>query len=239
MIELTRSFPEIIFPPSWDNFLGNPGMNLLRKPLGNLRQALDAGKKIYPHSSRLFRAFELVQPEAVRVVILGQDPYHGPHQANGLAFAVDQSQDPPPSLRNIQKALENDRLACRSEGLESLMNGPVDWGRGDLEAWAGQGVLLMNDVLTVEDGCPGAHRSWGWSLWTEYVIHTLQSSRQGLVWMLWGKEAQRHHAGQLTPETSVHHLMLTAPHPSPLSAYRGFLNCRHFSKANRFLSSYL
>ncbi|MBM3931240.1 MAG: hypothetical protein FJ336_08225, partial [Sphingomonadales bacterium] len=95
-------------------------MNLLRKPLVNLRQALDAGKKIYPHSSRLFRAFELVQPEAVRVVILGQDPYHGPDQANGLAFAVDQSQDPPPSLRNIQKALENDRLACRVEGLESL-----------------------------------------------------------------------------------------------------------------------
>jgi uracil-DNA glycosylase len=187
----------------------------------------------------LFRAFELVQPEAVRVVILGQDPYHGPHQANGLAFAVDPDQVPPPSLRNIQKALENDRLACRSEGLESLMNGPVDWGTGDLEAWAGQGVLLMNDVLTVEDGCPGAHRSWGWSLWTEYVIHTLQSSRQGLVWMLWGKEAQRHHAGQLAQEGSVHHRVLAAPHPSPLSAYRGFLNCRHFSKANRFLSSYL
>ena len=239
MIEHPRSFPEITFPPSWENFLGNQAMDLLRKPLDHMNQALEAGKKIYPHSSRLFRAFELVQPEAVRVVILGQDPYHGPHQANGLAFAVDQSQVPPPSLRNIQKALENDRQACSIEGLEPLMNGPIDWGTGDLEAWAGQGVLLMNDVLTVEDGCPGAHRSWGWSAWTEYVLHALQSSRHGMVWMLWGKEAQRHRPSQLTPEASAHHLMLTAPHPSPLSAYRGFLTCRHFSKANRFLSSYL
>lgn len=239
MIEQTRSFPEITFPPSWDRFLGNPAMDLLLKPLDQYSQALKAGKKIYPDSSRLFRAFELVQPEAVRVVILGQDPYHGPDQANGLAFAVDPDQVPPPSLRNIQKAVHHDRQACRAEGLESLMNGPIDWGTGDLEAWAGQGVLLMNDVLTVEDGCPGAHRSWGWSAWTEYVLHALQTSRQGLVWMLWGKEAQRHHAGQLAQESSVHHRVLAAPHPSPLSAYRGFLNCRHFSKANRFLSSYL
>ncbi len=205
----------------------------------HLRQALDSGKKIYPDPQQVFRAFELVPPDAVKVVVLGQDPYHGYAQANGLAFAVGMGSVPPPSLRNIRKAVEYDLLASRSEGMESLMHAPVSWGSGDLEAWSGQGVLLLNDVLTVEDGSPGSHRAWGWSAWTDLVVRTIHSSKQGVVWMLWGKEAQRHQAGRLGFEASAHHLFLTAPHPSPLSAYRGFLNCRHFSKANRFLASYL
>lgn len=239
MIELNRSFPQITLPTSWENFLGISATDFLRIPLENLGRDLDAGKKIYPHPTRIFRAFELVHPDAVKVVILGQDPYHGPNQANGLAFAVDRDIDPPPSLRNIRKAVDNDRLACRIEGKEALMNSPISWGSGDLEAWAVQGVLLINDVLTVEDGCPGSHSNWGWSQWTESLIQPLLSSKQGLVWMLWGKEAQRHLAIRSELQTSAHHLFLTAPHPSPLSAYRGFLNCRHFSKANRFLASYL
>jgi uracil-DNA glycosylase len=200
---------------------------------------LDSGTTVYPPLNQVFRALSLVDPQSVRVVVLGQDPYHGPGQANGLAFAVNPNVAPPPSLLNIRKAIQNDLLACRNEGKESLMHRPVSWCSGDLEDWTSQGVLLLNDVLTVEGGRPGSHRHWGWPEWTAEVIRALQSSAHGMVWMLWGRDAQQHGSARLRTKNSAQHLILKAPHPSPLSAYRGFLDCRHFSKANQFLASYL
>ena len=236
---MSQPLQAITLPSPWEDFLGPTSKNLLEKPLEHLRQTLNIGIEVYPEPNRLFRAYELVQPDSVKVVILGQDPYHGPGQANGLAFAVGRDIPPPPSLQNIRKAIENDLLACRSEGIESLMHGPISWCSGEPEQWAGQGVLLLNDVLTVENGRPGSHRHWGWSAWTDGVIRALRSSTNSMVWMLWGKGAQNHWTDRSENESSSYHLVLKAPHPSPLSAYRGFLDCRHFSKANRFLASYL
>lgn len=226
-------------PDPWQDFLGPAAQDLLAKPLENLHWALCNGLRVYPPSGQVFRALESVAPQSVKVVILGQDPYHGPGQANGLAFAVNRKVSPPPSLRNIRQAIHNDLLACHQEGRESLMHSPVSWCSGDPEDWAKQGVLLLNDVLTVEEALPGSHRHWGWREWTAEVIRALQSTNQGMVWMLWGKDAQQHASGHRRMEFSNTHLVLEAPHPSPLSAYRGFLDCRHFSKANQFLASYL
>lgn len=185
-----------------------------------LQQRKLAGKTIYPSGDNYFNAFNLTPFDDVRVVILGQDPYHGPGQAHGLCFSVQPGVPSPPSLMNIFKELKTD-LAI-----------PVS-GHGCLTHWAEQGVLLINSVLTVEQGNAGAHQGKGWEQFTDVVIQRLNEKREGLVFLLWGSYAQK--KGQFIDREK--HYVLTAPHPSPLSAHRGFMGCRHFSKANDYLVS--
>lgn len=179
-----------------------------------------SGKMIFPPQSEVFSAFVLTEFSDVKVVILGQDPYHGLNQAHGLAFSVKPSIAPPPSLVNIYKELAQD------VGFQIPSH-------GYLVEWAKQGVLLLNTVLTVEQGKAHSHANIGWERFTDKVIEQLNSHREKLVFLLWGSHAQK--KGQFI-DRHRHHV-LTAPHPSPLSAHRGFLGCRHFSKANAYLSS--
>lgn len=174
---------------------------------------------IYPHSSNWFNAFNLTPFDAVKVVILGQDPYHGPGQAHGLSFSVPDGVRTPPSLQNIYKELATDL-------------GIAPPRTGCLEPWAKQGVFLLNSVLTVEQGQAAAHQGRGWEDFTDKVIALLNDEREHLVFMLWGSYAQK--KGQIIDAHK--HLVLKAPHPSPLSAHRGFLGCQHFSQANAYLS---
>lgn len=183
-----------------------------------LRAEKAAGKRIHPPGRQMFAALDAVPFEAVRVVILGQDPYHGPGQAHGLGFSVPPGVAVPPSLLNIFKEIERDL------GL------PVP-RHGCLEHWASQGVLLLNAVLSVEEGRAGSHAGRGWEGFTDEVIRRLSSEREGLVFLLWGSYAQK--KGELIDRGR--HCVLKAPHPSPLSAHRGFLGCGHFGKANRWL----
>lgn len=178
-----------------------------------------AGKRIFPRSGDWFRALDLTPPEDVRVVILGQDPYHGEGQAHGLCFSVRPGVRVPPSLKNIYKELHSD-----------LGIAPAD--HGFLEHWAKQGVLLLNNCLTVEEGAAASHQGRGWERFTDAVVAHVNASSMPTVFMLWGSHAQRKAAG-----VDPRHLVLKAVHPSPLSAHRGFLGCRHFSKANAFLES--
>ncbi|WP_186756366.1 uracil-DNA glycosylase [Echinicola salinicaeni] len=177
-------------------------------------------KKIFPQGSEIFNAFEKCPFEKVKVVILGQDPYHGPGQAHGLSFSVREGMPFPPSLMNIFKELKND-LAL-----------PVP-PHGNLERWAEQGVLLLNATLTVEAHKAGSHQKKGWEEFTDAVIRKLAEEREGLVFMLWGAYAKKKAAFI----SDAKHLKLYAPHPSPLSAHRGFLGCGHFSKTNDYLKS--
>lgn len=179
------------------------------------------GFTLYPPSSKIFEAFNRTAFNQVRVVILGQDPYHGPGQAHGLCFSVPPGIPRPPSLQNICKEILADT------GSLSL---PRD--SGDLSAWADQGVFLLNTTLTVRAGLAGSHQHQGWEVFTDKVIETLGREKSGLVFMLWGKFAID--KSRLIPPSR--HLILTAPHPSPLSAHRGFLGCRHFSQANAYLT---
>lgn len=167
----------------------------------------------------VFSAFQLTEFEAVKVVIIGQDPYHGPNQAHGLAFSVKPGVVPPPSLMNMYKELTQD-----IEGFQ-IPN------HGYLVPWAEQGVLLLNTVLTVEQGKAHSHASFGWETFTDRVIAALNAQREKLVFLLWGSHAQK--KGQFIDRQK--HCVFTAPHPSPLSAHRGFLGCRHFSKTNAYL----
>lgn len=173
---------------------------------------------MYPPREDIFRAFRLTPWDQVKVVIVGQDPYHGPGQANGLAFSVSSGVALPPSLRNIYKEIQADT------GSEP----PVD---GDLQWWARQGVLLLNRVLTVEAGKANSHRNKGWERFSEGVLRALSTQKQGVIFVLWGQPAQQL---QASIDQDRHHI-LTAPHPSPLSAYRGFLGCGHFSRINAIL----
>ncbi|HEX7783084.1 MAG TPA: uracil-DNA glycosylase [Sphingobium sp.] len=190
----------------------------------NLRQFLidrkAAGARIFPKGSEYFRALDLTPLDQVRVVILGQDPYHGEGQAHGLCFSVRPGVRTPPSLVNIYKELGTD-LGIRPAR------------HGFLEHWAKQGVLLLNSVLTVEMGQAAAHQGKGWELFTDAVIRLVNAKSDPVVFMLWGAYAQRK-AGFVD---SSRHLVLKAPHPSPLSAHNGFFGCRHFSQANAFLES--
>lgn len=176
------------------------------------------GKTIYPAPQHIFNALKYTPYASIKVVILGQDPYHGARQAHGLAFSVPENIALPPSLQNIFKELHAD-LGCSC----SL--------NGSLEKWARQGVLLLNAVLTVEAGNPQSHAHIGWQQFTDAVIMHLNEHPDGIVFLLWGAYAQR--KKQLL--THEHHYILEASHPSPLSAHRGFLGCRHFSKANAWL----
>lgn len=185
-----------------------------------LRERMDAGATIFPEPEKWFHALDATPMDQVKVVILGQDPYHGPGQAHGLCFSVRPPVLPPPSLVNIYKELRAD-LAIEPPG------------HGFLESWAQQGVLLLNSVLTVEQGQAGAHQGKGWERFTDAVIDLLNREREGLVFMLWGGYAQK--KGRLLD--GAKHCVLRAPHPSPLSAHRGFLGCGHFSQANAYLQA--
>jgi uracil-DNA glycosylase len=179
-----------------------------------------AGKHIYPKGSAWFRALDLTPLDTVRVVILGQDPYHGPGQAHGLCFSVPPGVRPPPSLINIYKELESDLGLPRPN-------------HGFLEHWARQGVLLLNSVLTVEMAKAASHQKKGWEQFTDAVIRLVNAKDQPVVFLLWGAYAQKKAAFV----DSTKHLVLTAAHPSPLSAHNGFMGCRHFSRCNAFLAS--
>lgn len=177
-----------------------------------------SGKRLYPKGSKIFSAFDHTPFDKVKVVLLGQDPYHGPGQAHGLCFSVPDGIAPPPSLINIFKELKTDL------GIEIPQN-------GNLESWADQGVLLMNATLTVRANEPGSHQNKGWEQFTDAVIQKLSAKKSGLVFLLWGKYAQAKES--LIDKTK--HFILKAPHPSPFSAHSGFLGCRHFSKTNELL----
>ena len=209
--------------PAWISALGPV---LGSPPLGALdaflRAEESAGRTIYPPPAQRLRALELTEPGAVRVVILGQDPYHGPGQAMGLAFSVSEGARVPPSLANIYKELERDLGLARPPS-------------GDLSAWARQGVLLLNSVLTVQADRAGSHRGRGWEVLTDAVVSAVAAQPEPTVFMLWGAAAQAK-AG-LIKSSGGRHLVLTAPHPSPLSAHRGFIGCGHFGAANAFLKS--
>ena len=190
--------------------------------LARVKAARQQGLAIYPPQQEVFSAFASTPFDQVKVVILGQDPYHGAGQAHGLAFSVRPQVQIPPSLQNIYK-----ELAVDIPGFQ-IPN------HGYLQKWAEQGVLLLNTVLTVQAGQAHSQAQWGWETFTDTVVAQLNQERTGLVFMLWGSHAQR--KGAMLDKHK--HLVLQAPHPSPLSAYRGFLGCRHFSKANAWLAAH-
>ena len=204
---------------SWQPYLGEM---LASVPMRHLSAFLRAEKAkdrvVHPPGRLIFNAFNRTPFEAVRVVILGQDPYHGPGQAHGLSFSVPDDVPPPPSLQNIFKEIERDLGLPRPS-------------TGNLTPWAERGVLLLNAVLTVETGKAGSHQRKGWEAFTDSAISALSGQRDGLVFMLWGAYAQ---AKGVRIDRN-RHCILRAPHPSPLSAHRGFLGCGHFSAANRYL----
>ncbi|UGB38333.1 uracil-DNA glycosylase [Frateuria soli] len=207
--------------PSWKARLGDylerPDMRALAD---FLRAEKRAGKVLYPPGPEIFNAFAHTPFDKVRVVILGQDPYHGPGQAHGLCFSVRPGVPVPPSLNNIFAEIERDLGIPRPD-------------HGCLTPWADRGVLLLNSVLTVEQGRAGAHQNKGWEGFTDAAIEALNREREGLVFLLWGAYAQR--KGRLVDPSR--HLALSSVHPSPLSAHRGFIGNGHFSAANRYLES--
>lgn len=210
---------QIKLEASWKQHLlaefQQPYMQQLR---GFLQEQKSLGKIIYPKGNEYFNAFNLTPFDQVKVVIIGQDPYHGPNQAHGLCFSVQPGVAFPPSLVNIFKELQRD------------LNIPFP-NHGNLTHWAEQGVLLLNAVLTVEQGKAAAHQGKGWEQFTDAAIRELNAGREGIVFMLWGSYAQK--KGQIIDRKK--HCVLTAPHPSPLSAHRGFIGCGHFSQANQYL----
>jgi len=210
---------EIRLEASWKRRLesefGQPYMIALREFLLERKRA---GAVLYPPGPEIFNALDSTPFDRVKAVILGQDPYHGPGQAHGLCFSVREGVELPPSLVNIYRELADD-VGCPAPA------------SGNLQPWAEQGVLLLNAVLTVERGRAGAHQGKGWEQFTDRVVAELNQGRQGLVFMLWGSYAMK--KGSVIDRDR--HLVLSAPHPSPLSAHRGFFGCRHFSKANAWL----
>ncbi|WP_194777790.1 uracil-DNA glycosylase [Pararhodonellum marinum] len=204
--------------PSWKSRLENEFEKPYFLALTDFVKKEYQSKTIYPKGSQIFSAFEACAFEATKVVILGQDPYHGPGQAHGLSFSVQEGVPFPPSLLNIFKELKRD------------LNLPVP-PNGNLNRWAKQGVLLLNATLTVEAHQAGSHQNKGWETFTDAVIHALARENEGLVFLLWGAYAKKKAA--FIPDDK--HLKLYAPHPSPLSAHRGFLGCGHFSQANAYL----
>ena len=207
--------------PSWKALVGDYlQRDDMQQLAGFLRERKAAGARVYPPGPRIFGALEATPFDATRVVILGQDPYHGAGQAHGLCFSVQPGVRVPPSLDNIFKELQRDLGLPRPD-------------HGCLLPWARQGVLLLNAVLTVEEGRAGAHAGKGWEGFTDHVVETLDREREGLVFLLWGSHAQKKGARI----DRRRHKVLAAPHPSPLSAHRGFIGCGHFSAANAWLAS--
>lgn len=210
-ITLESSWKEALWPE-----FSKPYFSELRS---FLKQEKASGATIYPPGKLIFNAFDSTPFDQVKVVILGQDPYHGPGQAHGLSFSVPPDQRIPPSLKNIYKELQSDL-------------GIVPPTHGHLQDWADQGVLLLNSMLTVQASQPGSHQGKGWEEFTTAAIQTLSDQKSGIVFMLWGKYAQV--KGEIIDPQK--HLVLSSAHPSPFSAHRGFLGNRHFSRANQYLS---
>lgn len=223
MQDLAESTPEsreIRLHPEWKAALADEfGQPYMRQLRAFLFERKATGAAIYPPGRWIFNALDSTPLSAVKVVILGQDPYHGPGQAHGLCFSVRPGVPQPPSLVNIFRELEKD-VGCPAPA------------HGCLQAWADSGVLLLNAVLTVERGCAGAHQGRGWEQFTDAVVETVNRERDNVAFLLWGSHAQR--KGRAID--TARHLVLTAPHPSPLSAARGFFGCRHFSRANKWLA---
>jgi uracil-DNA glycosylase len=189
--------------------------------LNKLNEAYQSGKTVYPPKKDIFNAIDLCPLDNVKVVIVGQDPYHGSGQAHGLSFSVPEGICLPPSLKNIYKEICNEYHCTMPTS-------------GNLSHWAKQGVLLLNATLTVEQGQANSHANWGWQQFTDKIIHLLNNSKQPIVFLLWGAFAAKKCAFVNNPK----HCILKAPHPSPLSAYRGFFACDHFKKANVFLEKH-
>lgn len=205
--------------PSWKARIGDYLQREDIAALGAfLRQRKAQGLRIYPPGAQIFSAFDATPFDAVKVVILGQDPYHGAGQAHGLCFSVRPGVAVPPSLDNIFKEIQHDLGIARPD-------------HGCLTPWAERGVLLLNAVLTVEDGRAGAHQGKGWEGFTDHVVDVLNREKEGLVFLLWGSYAQA--KGKMID--AGRHRVLKAPHPSPLSAHRGFMGCGHFSATNEYL----
>jgi len=221
-MEATAKRDQIKLDPSWLAVLGEEFEKEYMKQLkAFLLAEKKAGKTIYPAGENWFNALNTTPFDEVKVVILGQDPYHGPGQAHGLCFSVLPGVQTPPSLQNMFKELQQD---C----------GIPPSRHGCLQHWAQQGVLLLNAVLTVEQAKANSHQGRGWEHFTDKCIEHLNRERDHLVFLLWGSYAQK--KGQLIDRHR--HLVLQAPHPSPLSAHRGFLGCGHFSKANQYLQQH-
>jgi uracil-DNA glycosylase len=214
-----------MLPPSWQPALEPVLQSPDARRLGGwLRAEEDAGKAIYPPRGSRLRALELTPLDRVKVVILGQDPYHGPGQAHGLAFSVPEGVRVPPSLVNIYKELASD-LGVKAPP------------HGNLESWARQGVLLLNNALTVEAGQAGSHQNRGWEAITDAAVRAVAAREEPAVFILWGSHAKK--KAMRVPELAgnTRHLVLAAPHPSPLSAHTGFFGSKPFSKANAFLAA--
>ena len=172
---------------------------------------------VFPKKEHIFAAINKTEFEKVKIVIIGQDPYHGKNQANGIAFSVNDNITNPPSLKNILKELADD------------LN--KDTKHVNLVDWANQGVLLLNSILTVRESFPGSHKNKGWEIFTDFLIETLVNKRKNLIFIIWGAQAKK----KITSIDLSNHYILESPHPSPLSSYRGFFGCKHFSKANKIL----
>lgn len=208
---------------TWTDVLGaEKAQTYFQNVLHTVRQERASGKVIYPPASDVFNAFRYTEFEDVKVVILGQDPYHNANQAHGLAFSVMPGVVVPPSLLNIYRELSDD------------IEGFVSPNHGCLTSWAQQGVLLLNSVLTVREHQANSHANLGWETFTDRVIEQINAYRQNVVFMLWGSHAQK--KGSIVDSNK--HLVLKASHPSPLSVYRGFFGCKHFSQANDYLTQH-
>ena len=210
----------VFFGNRWDDILqadlGSENYRLLRE---YLKEEYAQGP-VYPPKEDIFNALKYTDYDDVKVVLLGQDPYHGPGQAHGFAFSVQRGVKIPPSLQNMYKELQTD-LGC------TIPN------HGNLLEWANQGVLMLNTVLTVREGQPNSHKGKGWEEITDSIIRHLDKREKPLVFLLWGANARN----KVPLIHGMHHLVLAAPHPSPLSAWQGFFGCKHFSKANDFLTA--
>ncbi len=213
---------EVKIEPSWKEELAPEFEKPYFKELSTFVREAYKKDAVYPAPKNVFRAFDLCPFEKVEVVILGQDPYHGPKQANGLSFAVDEGTKLPPSLQNIFKEIN-------AEFGQAMQN-----KSGDLSRWATQGVLLLNATLTVKAHLPGSHQAKGWEDFTDAAVKALSDKRNNLVFMLWGNYAKNKGAHI----NRTRHLVLEAAHPSPFSAYHGFFGCDHFKKANEYLLSH-
>ncbi|MGC4022981.1 MAG: uracil-DNA glycosylase [Cyclobacteriaceae bacterium] len=211
---------DIKIAPSWKEKLHH---EFEKEYFGNLIQFVKQEYQkhtVYPPGKEIFRAFDSCNFDDVKVVIIGQDPYHGPGQANGLCFSVREGVRQPPSLVNIFKEIRND------------LGKPIP-ASGDLERWANQGVLLLNATLTVQASAAGSHQNKGWETFTDAVIKVISDTKSSVVFLLWGAYAQK--KGEVIDRSK--HLVLMSAHPSPFSADRGFFGCKHFSKANEYLRS--
>ena len=219
---MAKTISQVKIEASWkDQLVAEFAADYMTKLSQFLRDEKAAGKRIYPPNSEIFAAFDMTPFAKVKVIILGQDPYHGPGQAHGLSFSVRPDITPPPSLANIYREMASDLGLARPT-------------HGNLEAWARQGVLLLNSSLTVEDGRPGSHSGKGWEGFTDAAIAALNAARDNLVFILWGRKAQQKGARI----DRQRHLVIESAHPSPLAAHNGFWNSRPFSRTNDYLCAH-